>query len=31
VAGVLQELAPKAKEMLDIPQDHYMKLIIGFG
>ena len=30
-AEVLQELAPKAKEMLNIPQDHYMKLIVGFG
>lgn len=30
-AEVLQELAPKAREMLDIPQDHYMKLIVGFG
>lgn len=30
-AEVLQELAPEARKMLDIPQDHYMKLIVGFG
>jgi nitroreductase len=30
-AEVLQELAPKAREMLNIPKDHYMKLIVGFG
>ncbi len=30
-AEVLQELAPKARAMLNIPQDHYMKLIVGFG
>ncbi|MBD5391328.1 4Fe-4S dicluster domain-containing protein [bacterium] len=28
---VLLELAPKAREMLGIPSDHYMKLIVGFG
>ncbi|MBS5212221.1 nitroreductase family protein [Megasphaera massiliensis] len=30
-AEVLQELAPKGRELLNIPQDHYMKLIVGFG
>lgn len=25
------ELAPVAREMLGIPSDHYMKLIVGFG
>ena len=30
-ADVLIELAPEAKKMLHIPQDHYMKLIVGFG
>lgn len=30
-AEVLLELAPKAREMLNIPSDHYMKLIVGFG
>ena len=30
-SDVLQELAPKAREMLGIPSDHYMKLIVGFG
>lgn len=30
-AEVLEELAPKAREMLNIPQDHYMKLMVGFG
>jgi nitroreductase/NAD-dependent dihydropyrimidine dehydrogenase PreA subunit len=30
-AEVLEELVPDAREMLGIPKDHYMKLIIGFG
>lgn len=30
-ADVLQELAPEAREMLGIPADHYMNLIVGFG
>lgn len=30
-ADVLQELAPEARDMLGIPKDHYMKLIVGFG
>ena len=30
-AEVLNELAPKAREMLDIPKDHYTGLIVGFG
>lgn len=30
-AEVLHELAPKARQMLNIPADHYMKLIVGFG
>ena len=30
-SDVLQELSPKAKEMLGIPSDHYIKLIVGFG
>ena len=30
-ADVLIELASEAKKMLHIPQDHYMKLIVGFG
>lgn len=28
---VLQELSPRARAMLNIPQDHYIKLIVGFG
>ena len=28
---VIRELAPKAREMLGIPADHYMNLIVGFG
>lgn len=28
---VLNELAPKARKMLDIPEDHYTGLIVGFG
>ena len=30
-AEVLEELAPEARAMLDIPKDHYMKLMVGFG
>ena len=30
-AEVLNELAPKAREMLEIPKDHYTGLIVGFG
>ena len=30
-ADVLRELSPGARAMLDIPQDHYMNLIVGFG
>lgn len=30
-AEVLEELAPEAREMLGIPKDHYMNLIVGFG
>ena len=30
-AEVLNELAPKAREMLNIPRDHYTALIVGFG
>ncbi len=30
-AEVLNELAPQARKMLNIPQDHYTKLIVGFG
>ncbi len=30
-ADVLKELAPEAKDMLNIPSDHYMGLIVGFG
>lgn len=30
-ADVLRELAPAAREMLNIPPDHYMNLIVGFG
>ena len=30
-AEVLEELAPEARELLEIPQDHYMKLLVGFG
>lgn len=28
---VLLELSPEAREMVGIPTDHYMKLILGFG
>ena len=28
-ADVLQELAPAAREMLNIPADHYTNLIVG--
>jgi len=30
-SDVLTELAPEAREMLGIPADHYMKLVVGFG
>lgn len=30
-ADVLLELAPEARKLLSIPNDHYMKLIVGFG
>ena len=30
-SDVLRELAPEAREMLGIPESHYMKLIVGFG
>lgn len=30
-AEVLNELAPEAREMLNIPKDHYTGLIVGFG
>lgn len=30
-AEVLQELAPKARKMLGIPDNHYASLIVGFG
>lgn len=30
-AEVLDELAEEAREMLDIPRDHYTKLMVGFG
>ncbi len=30
-AEVLNELAPEARAMLDIPDDHYTGLIVGFG
>lgn len=30
-ADVLKELAPATREMLNIPADHYMNLIVGFG
>ena len=30
-AEVLNELAPKARELLNIPRDHYTGLIVGFG
>ena len=30
-AEVLNELAPKARVMLNIPKDHYTGLIVGFG
>ncbi len=30
-AEVLNELAPQAREMLSIPQDHYTGMIVGFG
>jgi nitroreductase/NAD-dependent dihydropyrimidine dehydrogenase PreA subunit len=30
-AEVLNELAPQARAMLNIPDDHYTKLLVGFG
>jgi len=30
-ADVLQELAPEAEKLLGIPNNHYRKLIVGFG
>ena len=30
-AEVLNELAPEARQMLSVPKNHYMGLIIGFG
>ncbi len=30
-AEVLNELAPEARKMLGIPDNHYTKLIVGFG
>ena len=30
-AEVLNELAPKAREMLNIPKEHYTGLLVGFG
>lgn len=30
-AEVLQELAPAARQLLNIPQNHYTGLIVGFG
>ncbi|MBQ9021471.1 MAG: nitroreductase family protein [Eggerthellaceae bacterium] len=30
-SDVVRELAPEAREMLGIPADHYMKLLVGFG
>ena len=30
-SDVLCELAPEAHKMLGIPEDHYMKLLVGFG
>lgn len=30
-SDVVRELAPKAREMMGIPENHYMKLIVGFG
>lgn len=30
-AEVLNELAPDARKLLDIPQNHYMGLMVGFG
>lgn len=30
-ADVLTELAPAAREMLGVPGDHYLKLLVGFG
>jgi nitroreductase len=30
-AEVLNQLAPEARKMLNIPSDHYTGLIVGFG
>ncbi len=30
-AEVLEELAPSARALLNIPKDHYMNIIVGFG
>jgi hypothetical protein len=30
-AEVLNELVPEARKMLNIPNNHYTKLIVGFG
>lgn len=30
-SDVICELAPEARKLLGIPEDHYMKLIVGFG
>ena len=30
-ADVLCELSPAARQMLDIPEDHFTKLLVGFG
>lgn len=30
-ADVICQLAPHARRMLEIPEDHYMRLIVGFG
>ena len=30
-AEVIEQLAPVARDMLGIPTDHYMRLIVGFG
>ena len=30
-SDVICQLAPNARRMLEIPEDHYMRLIVGFG
>ena len=30
-SDVICQLAPHARHMLEIPEDHYMRLIVGFG